>query len=118
MPATDCAIAELIGLLMDQSISVLADVRQFPGLKRQPQFAKDSLESSLREVVIGYRHFEALGGRRTAKRIGDSVCATPTPPPRKAHEESSPQNPVDVPGLRLGGIAGGGNALPTSVLQG
>ena len=78
MPATDCAIAELIGLLMDQSISVLADVRQFPGLKRQPQFAKDSLESSLREVVIGYRHFEALGGRRTAKRIG-IACAQRRP---------------------------------------
>jgi len=59
------AIAELIGLLMDQSISVLADVRRFPGSKRQPQFAKDSLESSLREIGIGYRHFEALGGRRS-----------------------------------------------------
>ena len=111
-------IAELIGLLMDQSISVLADVRQFPGSKRQPQIAKDSLESSLRDVVIGYRHFEALGGRRTAKRIGDSVCATLTPPTRKAHEESRPREPVEVPGLRLGSIAGGGNALPASALHG
>ena len=61
-------IAELIGLLTDQSISVLADVRRFPGSKRQPQFAKDSLESSLREAGIGYRHFEALGGRRSRSR--------------------------------------------------
>ena len=61
-------IAELIGLLTGQSISVLADVRRFPGSKRQPQFAQESLESSLREVGIGYRHFEALGGRRSRSR--------------------------------------------------
>jgi uncharacterized protein (DUF488 family) len=47
---------------------VLADVRRFPGSKRQPQFAKDSLEASLREAGIGYRHFEALGGRRRRSR--------------------------------------------------
>jgi len=61
-------IPELIGLLTDQSISVLADVRRFPGSKRQPQSAKDSLESSLREAGVGYRHFEALGGRRSRIR--------------------------------------------------
>ena len=58
-------MVELIGLLTDQSISVLADVRRFPGSKRQPQFAKDSLEGLLYEAGIGYRHFEALGGRRS-----------------------------------------------------
>ena len=61
-------VPELIGLLTDQSISVLADVRRFPGSKRQPQFAKDSLESLLHEAGIGYRHFEALGGRRSRIR--------------------------------------------------
>jgi uncharacterized protein (DUF488 family) len=61
-------IAELIGLLTGQSISVLADVRRFPGSKRQPQFGQESLESSLREAGIGYRHFEALGGRRSRGR--------------------------------------------------
>ncbi|MFZ1936046.1 MAG: DUF488 domain-containing protein [Thermoguttaceae bacterium] len=61
-------IAQLIGLLTGQPISVLADVRRFPGSKRQPQFAQESLESSLREVGIGYRHFEALGGRRSRSR--------------------------------------------------
>ena len=59
---------ELIGLLTEHSISVLADVRRFPGSKRQPQFSKGNLESSLREVGIGYRHFEALGGRRGHSR--------------------------------------------------
>jgi uncharacterized protein (DUF488 family) len=61
-------ITELIGLLMGQSISVLADVRRFPGSKRQPQFSRESLESSLHDVDIGYRHFEALGGRRSRSR--------------------------------------------------
>jgi uncharacterized protein (DUF488 family) len=46
-------MVELIGMLTNQSISVLADVRRFPGSKRQPQFAKDSLEASLRETGIG-----------------------------------------------------------------
>jgi uncharacterized protein (DUF488 family) len=62
------SIAELIGLLTGESISVLADVRRFPGSKRQPQFTQQSLESSLREVGIDYRHFEALGGRRSRSR--------------------------------------------------
>ncbi|MCC6127509.1 MAG: DUF488 domain-containing protein [Pirellulales bacterium] len=61
-------MAELVGLLTDQSISVLADVRRFPGSKRQPQFAKDSLKSSLQVAGIGYQHFEDLGGRRNRSR--------------------------------------------------
>jgi uncharacterized protein (DUF488 family) len=61
-------IAELISLLTGQSISVLADVRRFPGSKRQPQFAQESLESSLHAAGIGYRHFVALGGRRSRSR--------------------------------------------------
>jgi uncharacterized protein (DUF488 family) len=61
-------ITALLGLLMGQSIGMLADVRRFPGSKRQPQFARERLESSLRAVGIGYRHFEALGGRRSRSR--------------------------------------------------
>jgi len=68
-------MADLIALLTNQSISMLADVRRFPGSKRQPQFAKDSLESSFREAGIGYRHFEALGGRRSRSREDSSNTA-------------------------------------------
>lgn len=46
-------IAELIGLLTDQSISVLVDVRRFPGSKRQPQFAQDSLLTEFARVDQG-----------------------------------------------------------------
>jgi uncharacterized protein (DUF488 family) len=62
------SLDELIGLLTDQSISVFADVRRFPGSKRQPQFGRDSLEAVLRQAGIGYQHFEALGGRRSHSR--------------------------------------------------
>ena len=68
-------IAELIDVLRSQSIAMVADVRRFPGSKRQPQFAKDSLEASLREAGIGYRHFEALGGRRSRNREGSPNTA-------------------------------------------
>ena len=68
-------MVELVALLTDFSISMLADVRRFPGSKRQPQFARDSLEASLRDAGIGYRHFEALGGRRGRTREGSPNTA-------------------------------------------
>lgn len=57
-------LAELIDLLTSQSVSLLVDVRRFPGSRRQPQFAKANLQSALHTASIGYRHFDALGGRR------------------------------------------------------
>jgi uncharacterized protein (DUF488 family) len=59
---------ELVALLAGQSVSMVADVRRFPGSKRQPQFGRENLEAALREAGIGYRHFEALGGRRRGSR--------------------------------------------------
>ena len=41
-------------------MTALADVRRFPGSRRHPHFAKESLEAS----VEGYVHLEGLGGRR------------------------------------------------------
>ena len=45
-------------------IAAIADVRRFPGSRRQPQYSKDVFPSSLTEHGITYRWFEALGGRR------------------------------------------------------
>jgi uncharacterized protein (DUF488 family) len=45
-------------------IAGIADVRRFPGSRRQPQFSKDLFPSSMKEHGINYRWFEALGGRR------------------------------------------------------
>ena len=53
-----------ISLLEENGIKLLADVRQFPGSKRYPQFNKDALADSLSKTEIRYQHFPELGGRR------------------------------------------------------
>src|SRR4029077_9941177 len=53
-----------ISLLEENGIKLLADVRQFPGSKRYPQFNKDALADSLGKAEIRYQHFPELGGRR------------------------------------------------------
>ena len=53
-----------ISLLEENGIKLLADVRQFPGSKRYPQFNKDALADSLGKHEIRYQHFPELGGRR------------------------------------------------------
>ncbi len=61
--STRC-IEEFLGLLLDQQIQLLADVRHFPGSRRYPQFGREELPSSLARAGIEYRHFLELGGRR------------------------------------------------------
>lgn len=53
-----------LGLLGSQSITMVADVRRFPGSHRHPHFGAESLKASLASSGIGYRHFPGLGGRR------------------------------------------------------
>jgi len=55
---------EFVGILKSFSISLLADVRNFPGSRRYPHFNKEMLESSLLKHEIRYKHFKDLGGRR------------------------------------------------------
>jgi uncharacterized protein (DUF488 family) len=64
-------IDELLEILQAGGIKLLADVRQFPGSRRHPQFNQEALAASLNEAVIEYRHFVDLGGRRH-KRLPDS----------------------------------------------
>jgi uncharacterized protein (DUF488 family) len=45
-------------------IELVADVRRFPGSRRQPQFGAEALEDSLAGQDIAYRWLPALGGRR------------------------------------------------------
>src|SRR5712691_1714793 len=61
---------ELIGLLEENGVTRLADIRRFPGSRRYPHFSRDALSKSLPENGIVYEHFEDLGGRR--KPLGDS----------------------------------------------
>jgi uncharacterized protein (DUF488 family) len=61
------SIEEFISLLRSQDIQVLADVRQFPGSRRHPQFGQEQLSGALAKEGIAYVHFPELGGRRRAR---------------------------------------------------
>ena len=55
---------EFIEMLNSFKIDLVVDVRTFPGSRKFPQYNKDTLEQTLPENGIEYRHFEKLGGRR------------------------------------------------------
>jgi uncharacterized protein (DUF488 family) len=57
-------IEEFVRILGAHGIELVADVRRFPGSRRLPHYAADSLESSLAAHGIAYRWFPNLGGRR------------------------------------------------------
>jgi uncharacterized protein (DUF488 family) len=56
---------EFLSLLAAHEVQAIADVRRFPASRRQPQFNEAILRGWLAKAKIGYRWFEALGGRRT-----------------------------------------------------
>jgi len=58
---------ELIAILKEAGVELLADVRRFPGSRRHPQFGKEALGAGLAAAGIGYRHEPDLGGRREAR---------------------------------------------------
>jgi uncharacterized protein (DUF488 family) len=53
-----------IEMLLSFNIEILADIRNYPGSKRYPQFNKENLEYILPQKNIRYLHFKDLGGRR------------------------------------------------------
>lgn len=55
-----------LGLLADQRIELLADVRTHPGSRTFPQYGHDALADALPRAGVGYEHFPGLGGRRRA----------------------------------------------------
>src|SRR2546423_6033373 len=57
-------IEKFIVMLQSFSISLLADIRNYPGSKRYPHFNKEALEISLKQTGINYVHLKELGGRR------------------------------------------------------
>ena len=57
---------ELVAVLNEARIKVLADVRSVPGSRRHPQFGRSQLTSSLADAGIEYVHLRGLGGRRDA----------------------------------------------------
>jgi uncharacterized protein (DUF488 family) len=65
------SIEEFIAALRAYDVTLVVDIRRFPGSRRNPQFDADALAAALDERGIEYRHLEALGGRRSAPE-GDS----------------------------------------------
>ena len=59
-------IDAFLATLAAYGIELVADVRRFPGSRRQPQFGAEALEPALAAQRIGYRWLPALGGRRRA----------------------------------------------------
>jgi uncharacterized protein (DUF488 family) len=53
-----------LDLLARYRLEAVADVRRFPGSRRQPQYAEAALSAALAEHGIAYRWLPALGGRR------------------------------------------------------
>jgi uncharacterized protein (DUF488 family) len=51
-------------LLSHYRLEAVADVRRFPGSRRQPQYASVALRTALAEQKIAYQWLPALGGRR------------------------------------------------------
>jgi uncharacterized protein (DUF488 family) len=56
---------ELLALLDEARVRLVADVRAFPSSRRYPQFNRDALAAWLGRTGIDYVHVAALGGRRT-----------------------------------------------------
>jgi len=58
-------IEAFLALLAGAGVERIADVRRFPGSRRNPQFGSDALARSLSEAGIAYLHLPELGGRRS-----------------------------------------------------
>jgi uncharacterized protein (DUF488 family) len=61
-------VEELLGLLRENGVEMLTDVRRYPASRRYPQFNREALERSLPESGIGYVWLPELGGRRTPRQ--------------------------------------------------
>ena len=57
-------IEEFVALLKEAGVTLLIDVRRFPGSRRYPQYNLGSLQQALHAAGVDYLHEEVLGGRR------------------------------------------------------
>jgi uncharacterized protein (DUF488 family) len=57
-------IEEFIGLLKQNGVACVLDIRTVPKSRHNPQFGQDILPDSLSAAGIGYRHLAGLGGLR------------------------------------------------------
>jgi len=80
---SNVTLEDLIRLLKAHAIQCLVDIRQYPGSRRFPHFARESLMKALPKEGIEYHWLVALGGR-LHRSLG----------------EQSPNRGLTSPGLR------------------
>jgi uncharacterized protein (DUF488 family) len=64
---------EMIHLLQGAGIELLADVRRYPGSRRQPHLAREQMERWIPEGGIAYEWIVELGGRRRPDRASPNI---------------------------------------------
>ena len=69
------SLAEFLDLLAASNLTLVADVRRFPASRRHPHFNGPALRAALANAGFAYRHFPALGGRRSARTPGSPNTA-------------------------------------------
>ncbi|MBS0556242.1 MAG: DUF488 domain-containing protein [Proteobacteria bacterium] len=57
-------LKEFLGLLHENGIEALADVRRFAGSRKYPHFNPEPLRAALAAIAVEYVAFPELGGRR------------------------------------------------------
>lgn len=61
-------IEDFIGLLWQNGIACLLDIRTVPKSRHNPQFGQDQLAQSLADAGIEYRYLPGLGGLRRPRK--------------------------------------------------
>jgi uncharacterized protein (DUF488 family) len=61
-------IERFLALLQTYAVERLVDIRTIPRSRHNPQFNSDALAESLEAIGIDYRHMQALGGLRHARK--------------------------------------------------
>lgn len=64
----------LAELLRGAGVTLVVDVRAYPGSRRHPQFGRDAMAAWLPAAGIGYRWEPRLGGRRRGRRDSPNVA--------------------------------------------
>ena len=70
-----CPQEVFIGLLLTETIELIADVRSYPGSRASPQFGREMMRGWLSDAGIEYVHLPALGGRRLKQDVEPGLNA-------------------------------------------
>ena len=96
-------VGELIGLLQENGVHALADVRRYPASRRHPQFNREALAASLQQAGIEYVSLPELGGRRAPAK--DSPNTAWRSPGFRGYADDMQSELFQLAVARLGEIA-------------